>query len=308
MSKDLRVVSLLASATEIMAGLDALHLVVARSHECDFPPGVRGLPVVTAPKLDTRRPSALLDRDVKRLLEQALAIYRVDGDALRDLAPDLVLTQTQCEVCAVTPADVEAALADWTGKRPRIVALTPNSLDDVFADIARVAEAIGRPERGAALVARMERRMSDLARRAEPVAERPRVAAIEWLEPLMAGGNWMPELIRMAGGINLFGEAGRHSPWMTMDALAAADPDMILVLPCGFDIARTRAELPALQRHTAWRGLRAVRERRIFLCDGNQYFNRPGPRLVESLEILGEIFHPSLFGRAHQGTGWVTAL
>jgi iron complex transport system substrate-binding protein len=302
-----RVVSLLASATEIVAGLGALGLLVARSHECDFPPEVARLPMVTAPKLDTRRPSALIERDVKRLLEQALAIYRVDGETLRNVAPDLILTQTQCEVCAVTPADVETALAEWTGKRPRIVALNPNSLDDVFADIERVASAIGRSERGAALVGTLRARMSELAERAAAASGRPRVAAIEWLEPLMAGGNWMPELIQMAGGISLFGEAGWHSPWMSLDALAAADPDIVLVLPCGFDIARTRAELSAVERHTAWRSLRALREGRMFLCDGNQYFNRPGPRLVESLEILGEIFHPSLFGRAHEGTGWVPA-
>jgi iron complex transport system substrate-binding protein len=300
-----RVVSLLASATEIIAGLEALDLLVARSHECDFPSDVTRLPVVTAPKLDTRRPSATVDRDVKRLLEQALAIYHVDGAMLRELAPDLILTQTQCEVCAVTPADVEAALAEWTGKRPRIVALSPNSLDDVFADVQRVADAIGRTAQGTALAHQMRERMDRVAARTAHVKDRPRVAAIEWLDPLMAGGNWMPDLVAMAGGINLFGEAGRHSPWMTLDDLVRADPDVVLVLPCGFDIARTQIELPALTWNPAWQALRAVRERRIFLCDGNQYFNRPGPRLVESLEILGEIFHPSLFGHAHRSIGWI---
>ncbi|HEX9465763.1 MAG TPA: cobalamin-binding protein [Alphaproteobacteria bacterium] len=300
-----RVVSLLASATEIVAALDALDLLVARSHECDFPLAVAALPVVTAPKLDTRQPSALIDRDVKALLERALAIYHVDGERLRELAPDLIVTQTQCEVCAVTPADIERALAAWTGRRPQIVALAPNALADVFADIARVAAAIGRPERGAALIDALRLRMDELASRASRVATRPRVAAIEWIEPLMAGGNWMPELIAMAGGINLFGAAGRHSPWMSLDDLTAADPDTILVLPCGFDIARTRAELPALSRNADWQGLRAVRDGRIFLCDGNQYFNRPGPRLADSLEILAEIFHPSVFRFGHEGRGWI---
>jgi len=300
-----RVVSLLASATEIVAALGARGLLVARSHECDFPPEIAGLPMVTGPKLDTSRPSAIIDRDVKALLEQALAIYRVDGERLREVKPDLILTQTQCEVCAVTPADVEAALAAWTGERPRIVALAPNALADVFTDIMRVAAAIGRPERGGALIDSMRARMDDIAGQAQALAARPRVAAIEWIDPLMAGGNWMPELITMAGGVSLFGVAGAHSPWMTLDELAAADPDVVLVLPCGFDIARTRAELPPLLKDPRWQSLRAVRGGRIFLCDGNQYFNRPGPRLAESLEILAEIFHPSAFAFGHEGSGWV---
>ena len=300
-----RVVSLLASATEIVAALGARGLLVARSHECDFPADVAALPMVTGPKLDTSRPSGAIDRDVKALLERALAIYRVDGERLREVKPDLILTQTQCEVCAVTPADVEAALAAWTGKRPRIVALSPNALADVFTDIMRVAAAIGRPERGAVVIDRMRARMDDIAGRAEALASRPRVAAIEWIDPLMAGGNWMPELIAMAGGLSLFGIAGAHSPWMTLDSLADADPDIVLVLPCGFDIARTRAELPPLAAQPRWRSLRAVRDGRIFLCDGNQYFNRPGPRLADSLEILAEIFHPSVFAFGHEGSGWI---
>ena len=300
-----RVASLLASATEIMAALDARALLVARSHECDFPPEVAALPAVTAPKLDTRRPSAVIDRDVKTLLEQALAIYRVDGEALRAVKPDVILTQTQCEVCAVTPADVDAALAAWTGARPKIVALAPNALADVFTDIMRVAAAIGRPERGASVIDAMRARMDDITGRARTLSARPRVAAIEWIDPLMAGGNWMPELIAMAGGESLFGVAGAHSPWMSLDELAAVDPDIVLVLPCGFDIPRARAELPALTEKPQWRRLRAVRAGRIFVCDGNQYFNRPGPRLAESLEILAEILHPSVFRFGHEGTGWI---
>lgn len=302
-----RVVSLLASATEIVAALGARDLLVARSHECDFPPDVASLPAVTVAKLDVSRPSADIDRDVKALLAQALSIYRVDGDRLRRLAPDVIVTQTQCEVCAVTPADVEAALADGSGARPRIVSLSPNGLADVFVDIMRVASALGRPERGAALVDTMRARMDTIATLAQQSAGRPRVACIEWIEPLMAAGNWMPDLVGMAGGLNLFGAAGQHSPWLTLDELAAADPDLILILPCGFDIPRARAELPALTTQPAWQSLRAVRDGHIFVCDGNQYFNRPGPRLAESLEILAEILHPSSFKFGHEGTGWVRA-
>lgn len=300
-----RTASLLASATEIVAALGALDLLVARSHECDFPPNVARLPMVTAPQIDTTRPSGAIDRDVKALLARALSIYRVDGERLRDLAPDLIITQTQCEVCAVTPADVEAALAAWTGSRPSILSLTPNALADIFADIERVAAALGRPERGTALVAQLRARLAAIANAAADLTTRPRVACIEWIDPLMAAGNWIPELVAMAGGVNLFGAAGRHSPWLTWDELVAADPDIILVLPCGFDIARSRQELPVLTRRPEWRALRAVRDDHIFLCDGNQYFNRPGPRVAESLEILAEILHPAQFRFGHDGRGWV---
>ncbi len=302
-----RVASLLASATEIVTALGAGDLLVARSHECDYPAEVARLPAVTAPKLDTSRPSADIDRDVKSLLERSLSIYHVDPSRLRDAAPDLILTQTQCEVCAVTPADVETALASWTGERPRILSLAPNALEDIFADIRRVAEALGRDEAGAALVASLGGRMAAIAARAHRLATRPRVACIEWIDPLRAAGNWVPELIAQAGGISLFGIAGRHSPWMTLDDLVAADPDAILVLPCGFDIPRTQAELAPLAAQPAWRGLRAVRDGRIFICDGNQYFNRPGPRLVDSLEILADILHPAEFRFGHEGAGWIRA-
>ncbi len=300
-----RVASLLASATEIVAALGARELLVARSHECDFPPEVLRLPMVTAPVFDTARPSGAIDRDVKALLERSLSIYKVDAEGLREAAPDLIVTQTQCEVCAVTPGDVEAALVSWTGARPRIVSLTPNALEDVFADMRRVAEALGRPQDGVALVDALKTRMQAIADRAATLHSRPRVACIEWIDPLMAAGNWIPELVAMAGGDNLFGAAGRHSPWLTLDELAASNPDVILVFPCGFDIARTRAELPALTERPPWRALRAVRDRHIFLCEGNRYFNRPGPRLADSLEILAEILHPASFAFGHEGTGWI---
>jgi iron complex transport system substrate-binding protein len=300
-----RVASLIASATEIVAALGARDLLVARSHECDFPADVAALPAITAPKLDIARPSGDIDRQVKALLEQALSVYRVDAEALRALAPDVVVTQTQCEVCAVSQSDVEAALADWTGTRPRIVSLAPNGLQDVFADIDRVAAALDLAETGRAVTARMRARIDAVAQRASTLRARPRVAAIEWIEPLMAAGTWVPELIASAGGVNLFGEAGRHSPWMAWRDLVAADPDVILVLPCGFDIARSVQEMPALTARPEWPRLRAVETGAVFVADGNQYFNRPGPRLADSLEILAELLHPDAFPARHAGTGWI---
>jgi iron complex transport system substrate-binding protein len=299
-----RIVSLLASATEIVASLGLAQYLVGRSHECDFPPGVRALPVLTEPRIATDRASALIDRDIKAILAQALSVYRVDGAQLQLLQPDVIVTQTQCEVCAVSLGDVEQALAEWTGARPSVVSLQPNGLADVWEDIRRVAAALDAPQRADSLLVRLRRRIDAIAAAVPQQDRRPSVACIEWIEPLMAAGNWVPELVALAGGQNLFGIAGRHSPWMSWAELVAADPEIILVLPCGFDIARSRAEMPALTQRPEWRQLRAVRNSAVFLCDGNQYFNRPGPRLVESLEILGEILHPRRFDFGHRGRGW----
>ncbi len=216
----------------------------------------------------------------------------------------MVVTQTQCEVCAVSQRDVEQALCDWISARPLLVALAPDGLADVWASIRQVADALGVPERGAKLVDEWQRRMAAVADQAAALAARPTVACVEWVEPLMASGNWMPELVEMAGGHNLFGEAGKHAPWLTWEQLRASDPDVVLVLPCGFAIPRTRQEMPALTGKVEWPNLRAVRAGRVFLLDGNQYFNRPGPRLVESLEILAEVLHPETFAFGHAGTGW----
>jgi iron complex transport system substrate-binding protein len=189
------------------------------------------------------------------------------------------------------------------GHPVRLVALQPDRLGDVWDDVRRVAEALGVPERGEALVDRLRRRVIAIGARAASLPH-PTVGVIEWIEPLMSAGNWMPELIELAGGRASFGEAGKHSPRLAWDALVAADPEVLLVSPCGFGIPRTREELPLLTGRPGWRGLRAVREGRVVVADGNAYFHRPGPRLVESLEILAEVLHPSLFQFGHEGSGW----
>jgi iron complex transport system substrate-binding protein len=299
-----RIVTLIASATEIVCALGFREQLVGRSHECDFPVSIAALPVCTEPKLRTDVSSREIDAQVKRILTDALSVYRVDAEKLRALRPTVVVTQSQCEVCAVSLRDVETALCDWIDSRPQIVSLEPNSLADVWSDIRRTAAALAAPERGEQLVAQLQQRMRAIVERARTIAHKPTVACIEWIDPLMAAGNWMPELVEMAGGTNLFGIAGKHSPWMTWDELPAKDPDVIVVLPCGFDIPRTRQEMPALTRQPGWAALRAVRERRVFLADGNQYFNRPGPRLADSLEILAELLHPGAFSFGHHGRGW----
>jgi iron complex transport system substrate-binding protein len=299
-----RIVSLLPSTTEIVCALGLADALVGRSHECDFPPEIAVLPALTEPKLDVRAPSGAIDGRVRQLVRDGLSIYRVDAERLRALAPSVVLTQHQCDVCAASPQDVEAALADWVGGRPRLLSLAPRTLGDVWGDLVGVAEALGVAERGQTLARRLADRLSDVSERTLRLRPRPRVAAIEWTDPLMAAGNWMPELVALAGGTNVFGETGRHSEWLEWDALLEADPDVIVVLPCGFDLARTRREMAPLAARPGFERLRALRERRVFLADGNHYFNRPGPRLVESLEILAEMLHPGEFPASQRGAGW----
>jgi len=279
-----RIVSLLPSATEIVCALGFQGALVGRSHECDFPKGVERLPVCTAPKVggaDTRA----IHASVSAILQDDISVYRVDSDLLRKLQPTHIVTQIQCEVCAVSLKDVEAAIADWTGIAPKLIPLNPQSLDDVFDDIRRTAAALGTD--GQSLVNAMRSKIQAIA--AFQHAQKPRVVIIEWIEPLMVAGNWMPALVAMAGGIDVLGADGQPSAWITWDDLVAADPDILIVAPCGFRIEDSQRDLHLLSSNPKWRSLRAVRDENVFIVDGNQFFNRPGPRLVESLEILAEI-------------------
>jgi iron complex transport system substrate-binding protein len=299
-----RIVSLIASASEILNSLGLTRDQVGRSHECDFPPEIAALPVCTAPAFATGGSSAEIDQRVKAQIANALSVYEVSREMLDQLQPTHVITQTQCRVCAVSLDDVERALIGWVSSRPKLIALEPNALADVWSDIRRVADACGVPERGERVVEMLQGRMREISGRACNSPRRPRVACIEWHEPLMAAGNWVPELVEMAGAVNLFGQAGAHSPWMTWQQLMEAEPDVILSMPCGFDLDRTRSEMYWLTGRPEWNKLRAVQCGQVYLADGNQYFNRPGPRLVESLQILAEILHPEAFAPSLGGAAW----
>lgn len=300
-----RIVSLIASATEIICALGFEDQLVGRSHECDFPLKVKRLPICTSPKFEVEGLSYEIDQRVKAILQESLSVYRVDAELLEQLQPTHIITQSQCEVCAVSFKDVEQAVCQFTSSRPAIASLEPNSLADVWTDIRRVGLALGVDERAEQLIGSLQQRMLGISAKVQTVETRPRVAYIEWIEPLMAGGNWMPELVEMAGGVNLFGEAGKHSPWMNWEELVAADPDVIFISPCGFDIRRTIEETHLLTGKPEWQYLKAVQNNRAVVADGNQYFNRPGPRLAESLEILAEIIHPRLFHFGHENKGWI---
>ena len=300
----MRIASLLPSATEIVAALGLADSLVGRSHECDYPAGVESLPVLTAPKLDSSRASGQIDRDVRAILADGLSVYDVDAELLRRLKPDVIVTQSQCELCAVSERDVEQAVADWVGSRPAVLSLSPMRLDDIFSDIEAAAELLDAKPRGAELVARLKR---DMGRTAERTAdlERKRVFFMEWIEPLMGAGNWMPAIWRAAGGEIVLGADGEHSPECGWDQLVEAQPDVVVAGPCGFDIARTRRELESgLQRRPQWRELRAVARGDVFIVDGNQYYNRPGPRVAEAARIAAEILHPDRFQPTFQGAGW----
>ncbi len=287
-----RIVSLISSATEIVYALG--ETVVGRSHECDYPPQVLQLPCCTRSRIPVNGSSLEIDMLVKQSAEAAISIYEVFDEVLEQLQPTHILTQTQCEVCAVSLKDVERSVAARLESAPRIVPLQPNALGDIWEDVRRVAGSLAMAGRGETLVNDLQARMCVISARAKARPERPTVACIEWLAPLMAAGNWMPELVEMAGGVNLFGEAGKHSPWMTWEELQARDPDVIIAMPCGFDLARTEEEMYWLRENPAFAGLKAAKTGRVHAVDGNNFFNRPGPRVVESLEILAGLLHPGL--------------
>lgn len=300
----MRIISLLPSTTEIVYALGLGDSLVGRSHECDFPEEVNKLPVLTSSKVMVELQSLKIERQVKLLLENALSIYKLNTDLLKELRPDIILTQDQCKVCAVSFDDVKQEVKNHLDFDPKIISVSPNNIDDVYNDILSIAEALDVQKKGSILVDGMKERMNKIADKTIAMPH-PRVASIEWLDPIMAGGNWMPTLIEMAGGNNLFGEAGKHSPWMEWDALVEADPDMLLILPCGFGIERTKSEMNTLIEKPDWAKLMAVRKGRVYILDGNQYFNRPGPRLEDSLRILAEIIHPEAFASSFEDSAWI---
>ena len=313
----MRIVSLLASATEMIAELGCLDSLVGRSHECDYPPQVLQLPLVSTVQINTETSSSEIDAQIKQLAHskeiesnnalKALSIYRIDVTLLQELQPDVIFTQTQCEVCAVSERDVTEALQQLTGLHPRIISLSPYRLVDVWEDVVRVGKALERQEQAVALVQQYQQRLEQLQQRSAALNKgnkKPRVAVLEWLNPLMAAGNWTTELVTYAGGESLFGEVGVHSPWLTWEELKRANPDVIVLAPCGFSLARTLVDVPLLQQHPLWQSLHAVQNGRVYAIDGNYYLNRSGPRLVESAELLARIVWGEQLGISVDNQAW----
>ncbi|MBW4646981.1 MAG: cobalamin-binding protein [Goleter apudmare HA4340-LM2] len=303
-NSDMKIVSLIPSGTEILATLGLTHAIVGRSHECDYPPEIQHLPVCTAARLDSNAPSGEIHNSVNDILQSALSIYQIKTDVLERLQPTHIVTQDQCDVCAVSLQDVEKAVASLTHSSPEIISLQPNILKDVWTDIERVGQVFGVDS--VQVLDNLEARVKICQRKVQGLSlnELPTVVCIEWTEPLMVGANWIPELVNLAGGQSLFCLTGQPSPHLQWETLIASNPDVIIFMPCGFDLQRTRQEAKLLTQRPEWEKLHATKAGRVYITDGNAYFNRPGPRLVDSLEILAEILHSDIFQYGYKGTAW----
>ncbi|HTV93955.1 MAG TPA: cobalamin-binding protein [Verrucomicrobiae bacterium] len=281
----MRIVSLLPSATEILFGIGAGDEVVGVTHECDYPPDASARPHLTSSALPAAGSPAEIDRHVRRSLHEGSSLYHLDAELLERLAPDLIVTQELCVVCAVSYDIVQRSVRRLRGD-PRLISLEPSSLDDVFGTISFLGELTGHASGAAALLAELQSRVDALRARAGDRALRPRVLVLEWTDPPMSGGHWTPGLVELAGGTPVLGSPGVNSRVLAWDEVAREDPDTIVVGPCGFELERTHAAIAELETNGIWRSLRAVREDRVHAIDGSAYLNRPGPRLVDTAEII----------------------
>lgn len=302
----MRIVSLLSSATEMLYGLGAGGEVVAVSHECDFPADVSTKPRATFTNIDPSAPSGAIDVQVRELAAAGKPLYEIDVDVVVRAKPDLIVTQAQCDVCAVRYEDV----LDLVRREPSlhdvpVFSLNPERLDDILADIVRLGEATSRQEAARQYVDGLYARI-EVVRAVTgglPAERRRRTACIEWIDPPMMAGNWTPELIDLAGGVQPLAVAGRHSTYTPWDDVVRFDPEVVVVMPCGFDLERTVVEARRLAEFADWQTLRAVRDGRVYAVDGNALFNRSGPRIVDSLELLARLVHPELHGLDAHGAG-----
>jgi iron complex transport system substrate-binding protein len=297
-----RIVSLISSATEILYLLDLGQRVVGVSHECDYPPEVASKPRLTRALIASESSSRAIDEQVRTLSAEQSALYEIDVEQLAALAPDLIVTQAQCDVCAVRYEDVVSAVRDVPAlKDTKILALNPRSIYEVLEDIERVGLAVEEESVAISATLLKTASMMKVVSRQIKAAEiarsgMPRVICLEWIDPPMVAANWMPELVQLAGGEAGLSKPGAHSQYADWNKIVQYDPEVIVIMPCGFDLDRAIAEAQVLPRLSGWSELNAVRGQRVFAVDGNAYFNRSGPRLVDSMEILGHLIHPKYFG------------
>ena len=295
----MRVVSFLPSATEIVAALGHLDAIVGVTHESDYPADVRSREVVTSSAIDAKAAPGTIDTAVRDFVDTGRPLYDVREDRVRALAPHVMVTQVVCDVCAVSEGDVRA-LATRLTPTPEVVTLGATTLDGIFDDIHRVAVALGVADRAEELAAQSRERMRAVHETLKVArAPRPRVAVIEWTDPIFAAGHWVPEMVRRAGGIDVLAQPGEHSTTRTMDAVREADPELILVGPCGFDLERAAQDA---ERVTASEDWTWARERQVWAIDANSFLSRPGPRVIDGIELLAQILHPTLFGPPAPGS------
>ena len=302
MNEPERIISLLASGTELLCALGLGDKLVGRLHECDYPAWVRSLPEVSRPTFDISGSSREIDELVRTRLRAGEPLYQIDEALLVALAPDLLVTQTHCEVCAVSPADLVHHLPAKLTRRP-VVALNGSTIAAILDGFLAVAEAVGRQRAGVQLVNQLRARVAAVHERVAGLP-RPRVVCLEWIEPPFAMGNWGPELVELAGGESLLGAVGAHSTTTPWQAVLDADPDVLVISPCGFGLARAEQEMHLIASLPGYAELSAARARKVFVADGNLYFNRSSPSLFDTPEILAEMLHPNVFLPRHEGTAW----
>ncbi len=294
----MRICSLLPGATEVVVALWNTKHLVGISHECDYPPEIRTKPVLVRAAIDTSSlTSRQIDAQIRARMKAGLPLYELDATLLGRVRPHLVITQDLCQACAITPSQLADALRALPSP-PRVLSLNPSTLDDVLADIERIGEAIGRPQEAGALVEQLRARLQAVLIQVARAGTHPRVACIEWLDPMYAAGHWVPDMVACAGGVDVLGKAGAPSAPITWKQLKDARPDVLVIMPCGFPIARTRREIVRLTKQPGWKTLPAVKAGRVFLADGPAYFNRPGPRVIDGIELLASCLHPTLLPAA----------
>lgn len=300
-----KIITLLAAATEIVCALGLQDELAGRSHECDYPEAIKALPVCTEVNLNDELSSREIDNQVKGILANALSVYSVKRHLIKELQPDIIITQDQCLVCAVPLQQVEQELTEYLDKPAHIISLQPNTLDDILHDITRIANALGVQAAGEDLLERLNERLDIIRHKLKFLENKPTVACIEWIDPLMIAGNWVPEMVQIAGGIPVLTDAGKHSPYVNWESIIEANPDVLILTPCGFSMDRTLKEVNVLLEQPGFNNLKAIKNNRFYIADGNQYFNRSGPRIIDSVEILAEIIHPKQFIFGYEGEGWM---
>ena len=305
----MRIVSLLPAATEWIAEFGAAGDLVGRSHECDFPAAVQDVPVVTEPTYDAEGDSAAIDAAVNDQLQQGLSLYQVDLERVKALDPDLIVTQDQCEVCAVSLPDLKADLGDWVDGDVELFSMRPETLKEVLDEALRLGRVMDRLDPAMEAIEDLETGLRALrnqigVNRSTNPQSLPSVACVEWLEPLMVAGHWMPDVVEMAGGRSVLGTAGEPTRTVEWDTLRETDPDALALMPCGFTVEETRRDLHYLTERDGWTDLSAVREGRVALLDGNAYYNRPGPRIYRAIEVLASVLHPERVNLHPEPAAW----
>ncbi len=296
----MRICSLLPSATEVIAALGLSDELVGISHECDYPPSIKHVPVMVEPMIPSHGlASDDIDRQVRQLVASGQRLYRLNDHLLREAQPDLILSQDLCHVCAVTPDQLHNALCSMS-RQPTVLTLNPSTIHDVIDDVVRIGDAAGRSAEGHRLATQLRDRLEAIRTRVQDISHRPRVVCIEWLSPLYVAGHWIPEMVQLAGGHDVLAQPGSPSRVVTWDDIMAAAPDVLIVMPCGFSVERTHTELSQLlQQPDQWR-LSPDLAQHTFLVDASSYFSRPGPRLIDGIELLATILHPSGHDHIHE--------